>query len=135
MRHIMKTSFILAFILLGAVFTQDTTTQQPTAPAPTSQPSTPATTSQPSAPAPSGQPSGPPPSGQPSGPPPSGQGQGSGKPPQNLPPQEPALTEKLAAITDSRLSVIKNILKYLAPIEQDLIAGIVFFIYFLSSIF
>ena len=42
--------------------------------------------------------------------------------PSNLPPQKPAITDKLAAITDTRLVNLKNILQYLPPIEQDLIA-------------
>jgi len=43
--------------------------------------------------------------------------------PSNLPPQEPGITDKLANITDTRMTVLKEIFKYLPPVEQDLIAG------------
>ena len=107
MRHIIKTSFILATILLGVVFSQNATA--------------PATGNQ--AP-PSGS------GGRPSG---SGVMRSGSKPegPSNLPPQQPGITDKLANITDTRLVNLKNILQYLPPVEQDLIAGNLFFPFFL----
>ena len=42
--------------------------------------------------------------------------------PNNLPPQVPGITDKLAAITDNTLTRLRNILQYLPPLEQDLIA-------------
>lgn len=47
--------------------------------------------------------------------------------PNNMPPQKPGITDKLANVTDSRLVNLKNILQYLPPVEQDLIAGKLFF--------
>jgi hypothetical protein len=112
MRHIIKTSFILATIVLGAVFAQ--TPVQNSATVNGSQlppPQTGTNTNQP----------------QGSGQNPSGSGvMRSGNAPQgpsNLPPQEPGITDKLAAITDNRLVSLKKILQYLPPVEQDLIAG------------
>lgn len=43
--------------------------------------------------------------------------------PSNLPPEQPGISDKLANITDTRLVQAKNILQYLPPVEQDLIAG------------
>ena len=43
--------------------------------------------------------------------------------PSNVPPQQPGISDKLAAITDSRLVSLKLILQYLPSVEQDLIAG------------
>lgn len=80
MRLMIRTSLILATILLGVVFSQG-----------------------------------------------SGKMRSGSKPngPSNLPPQEPGITDKLANVTDSRLINLKNILQYLPPVEQDLIAGII----------
>lgn len=114
MRHIIKTSFILATIVLGAVLSQ-TPEQNSTAANGTAVPSAPQNGTQPSG----------------SGPRPSGSGvMRSGNAPQgpsNLPPQEPGITDKLAAITDTRLVSLRNILQFLPPVEQDLIAGNFFF--------
>ena len=52
--------------------------------------------------------------------------------PNNLPPQIPGITAKLGNITDDTLTKLRNILQYLPPIEQDLIAGnfLIFWIFF-----
>jgi hypothetical protein len=47
--------------------------------------------------------------------------------PRNLPPQNGGYSDKLASITDSRIFVVKEILKFLPPVEQDLLAGKLFF--------
>jgi hypothetical protein len=127
MRFIIKTSFILATIVLGAVFSQapaQNNTQNNGSQVPPPQNGTSPNQNQGSG------------SGQ--GPQGSGQGSGSGaKPsgsggmrsgnaptgPSNLPPQEPGITDALAAVTDSRIINLKKILQYLPPNEQDLIAG------------
>lgn len=110
MRHIIKTSFILATIVLGAVFCQApaNTTVNGSALPPPPQNGT-ATTPQGSNQRPKG----------------SGVMRSGSAPqgPSNLPPQEPGITDKLAAITDNTLVNLKNILQYLPPVEQDLIAG------------
>jgi len=104
MRQIIKISFILATIVLGAVLSQ-AAQNGTTVPSP-AQNGTQA---------------------QSPGQKPSGSGvMRSGNAPQgpsNMPPQEPGITDKLAAITDTRLINLKQILQYLPPVEQDLIAG------------
>jgi hypothetical protein len=104
MRQIIKISFILATIVLGSVFCQ--AAQNGTIVSPPAQNGTQA---------------------QSPGQNPSGSGvMRSGNAPQgpsNMPPQEPGITDKLAVITDSRLVNLKQILQYLPPVEQDLIAG------------
>lgn len=116
MRHIIKASFILATIVLGAVFAQapaQNSTAVNGSQLPPSQNGT--STNQPKS----------------SGQKPSGSGvMRSGNAPQgpsNLPPQEPGITDNLAAITDNRLVALKKILQYLPPNEQDLIASKYFF--------
>lgn len=61
---------------------------------------------------------------------PSGSGMGlrgpSGERPQgpsNLPPANGGFSDKLANITDSKILIVKNVLQYLPPVEQDLLAG------------
>jgi hypothetical protein len=101
MRHVIKTSFILATILLGAVFSQ-APAQNSTAANGSALPPSPqnGTNTQPKG----------------SGQRPSGSGvMRSGNAPQgpsNLPPQEPGITDKLAAITDNTLVSLKKILQY-----------------------
>ena len=102
MRQIIKTWFILATIVLGAVFCQAPAQNNSTLPSP------PQNGTQP----------------QSSGLMPKGSGSGNApQGPSNIPPQEPGITDKLAAVTDSRLISLKQILQYMPSIEQDLIAG------------
>ena len=112
MRNIIKSSFILATILLGVVISQ-ASAQNGTAANGTQLPPPSNNGTQP-------QPSGS--QGTPSG---SGVMRSGNKPegPSNMPPQQPGITDKLANVTDSRLVNLKNILQYLPPAEQDLIAG------------
>ena len=67
----------------------------------------------------------------------SGSGSGSGfglrgksgvKPdgPRNLPPKNGGYSEKLAAITDEKIFQVKEVLKFLPMVEQDLLAGNLF---------
>ena len=44
-----------------------------------------------------------------------------------IPPKQPKNTDKVIAITDERFAPLKPILAYLPPVEQDLIAGKIFF--------
>lgn len=110
MKYLIKTSFILATILLSVVISQDPA-QNGTA------------TNGSQLPPPSV--NGTQPTGSQSRPRGSGVMRSGNAPqgPSNLPPLEPGITDKLANITDTRMTVLKEIFKYLPPVEQDLIAG------------
>lgn len=53
--------------------------------------------------------------------------------PRNLPPKNGGYSDKLAAITDEKIFQVKNVLRYLPLVEQDLLAGI--FLFFKLSFF
>ena len=110
MSHIIKSSILIFILLAGIIISQDATTT-PAAESPV---------------VPTASTSG---SGSGSG---SGKGSGygmrgeSGKRPDgpsNLPPANGGFSDKIAAITDSKIFIVKNILKYLPLVEQDLLAG------------
>ena len=123
MKHIIKTSFILATILLGVVLSQSAAPQNGTQVLPQNgtQPQQNGTQPQQSGTQPQQ-------SGSQGGPSGSGMMRSGNKPdgPSNVPPQQPGITDKLANITDSRFVMLKNILQYLPPVEQDLLAGKLF---------
>lgn len=107
-----KLTILLLAILSGLILSQGNSTNS--------------NNTEPSGPAPSGSPSGPRPSGK--GPRPSGKGmrgENGKRPdgPRNLPPSDGGFSDKINNITDSKIFMVKNIIKYLPPVEQDLLAG------------
>jgi hypothetical protein len=43
--------------------------------------------------------------------------------PSNIPPKDGGYSDKLAAITDAKILKVKNVLRFLPLVEQDLLAG------------
>jgi len=122
MKAKIKTSILIITLLVGIISSQNATASNST--------SVNASGSVPP-PSVSGSPSGSP-SGKPSGSGKGLRGESGQRPdgPRNLPPKNGGYSDKLSEITDEKIFKVKNVLRFLPLVEQDLLAGnLLFFLY------